>query len=635
MDACLNRAPALAVGVSSVAMMSISLRRFAGAVAGSIVACSLAGAAHGDSGDLSPVSLVADAAGSRLYVAEAAARQVAVFDLAGKRVQQALATFGPPTGLILSPDGLKLYVTCAGPEGVIDVFDVREARKSGMLRAGHTPMAPILSTDGKALYVCNRFKNSVSVIDTASGTVETEIPVVREPVAAALTPDGKRLLVANHLPGGAADGEYVAAAVSVVDTLTRNVADVIRLPNGSTSLRGICVSPDGKQAYVTHLLGRYQLPTTQLDRGWMNTNALSIIDVGEGRLVNTVLLDDVERGAANPWGVRCTPDGRYLCVAHAGTHEISVIDRAGLLDKLAQVAAGKKVSEVSATPADVPNDLTFVSGIRRRVKLAGNGPRDLALVGAKVYAAEYFTDSLGVINLGADARPEAVSLALGPKRTISAARKGEMLFNDATICFQQWQSCASCHPDARTDGLNWDLLNDGIGNAKNTKSLLKSHETPPAMAHGIRANAEVAVRAGIRYILFASRPEEEAKAIDVYLRALEPVPSPYLRDGRLSAAAQRGREVFASAGCAKCHAASLYTDGRTYDVGTGLGAERDRGFDTPTLVEIWRTAPYLHDGRAATMEEVLRRCNGEDRHGRTSGLSAEEVAALVEFVLSQ
>ncbi len=631
-----------------------ALQCLASTVAAAAVLCIWVGATRDEVRELAPASVVADQAGTHLYVAEAAAPQVAVFDVAAQRVERELATSGPPTGLALSPDGAKLYVTCAGPGGAIDVFDMRQARKTATLRAGHTPMSPVLSPDGRTLYACNRFASSVSVIDTESGKQDAEIRVVREPVAAALTPDGKRLLVANHLPAGPADGDRTAAVVSVIDAASRQTAGVIQLPSGSTGLRGICVSPDGKHAYVTHVLARYQLPTTQLERGWMNTNALSIIDVAESRLLNTVLLDDVDLGAANPWGVACTADGRWLCVAHAGTHEISVIDRAALHQRLAKVAVGERVSEVSAAAADVPTDLSFLHGIRRRVPLAGKGPRDVAIAGTKLYAAEYFTDSLGVIELGAaggvrdgnlapamtapataPAEPEAESVALGEKRAMSAARRGELLFNDATICFQHWQSCASCHPDGRADGLNWDLLNDGMGNAKNTKSMLKAHETPPAMAHGVRADAETAVRAGVKHILLAVRPEEEAEALDAYLRSLEPVPSPYLRDGQLSAAAQRGRAVFESAGCAKCHVTSLYTDCRTYDVGTGLAQDRERGFDTPTLVEVWRTAPYLHDGRAATMEDVLRRCNHGDRHGQTSSLSADDLAALVEFVLSQ
>jgi len=118
-----------------------------------------------------------------------------------------------------------------------------------------------------------------------------------------------------------------------------------------------------------------------------------------------------------------------------------------------------------------------------------------------------------------------------------------LLFNDARICFQNWQSCASCHPDGRADGLNWDLLNDGTGNPKQTKSLLFSHKTPPSMITGIRSNAETAVRAGLRHILFSEQPEETAAAMDTYLRSLKPVPSPYLRNGKLSEAAKRGKKL--------------------------------------------------------------------------------------------
>jgi len=419
----------------------------------------------------------------------------------------------------------------------------------------------------------------------------------------------------------------------MIDTAARSVAATIVLPNGSTGLRGMAMSPDGAYAYVTHILGRYQLPTTQLERGWMNTNALSIIDVAGQKLLNTVLLDDVDLGAANPWGAQVSADGAYLCICHAGTQEISVIDRAALHDKLARVAAGEPVSEVSRTSEDVPNDLAFLVGMRRRIKLTGNGPRGIAIAGTKVYAAEYFTDSIGVVDVNPEARPRAASIALGPGQELSVARKGEMLFNDAALCFQNWQSCASCHPDMRADGLNWDLLNDGMGNPKNTKSLFLSHQTPPVMVSGVRDKAETAVRSGIRYIQFAVRPEDDAVAIDEYAKTVTAVPSPYLVNGTLSESAKRGEALFQQAGCATCHPAPLYTDLQAYSVGTGKDREADMKFDTPTLVEVWRTAPYLHDGRAATMLDMLKSEASGAQHC-PSGLTEEQLADLAAYVLS-
>src|SRR5262249_39044459 len=141
----------------------------------------------------------------------------------------------------------------------------------------------------------------------------------------------------------------------------------------------------------------------------------------------------------------------------------------------------------------------------------------------------------------------------------------------AQLCFQGWQSCASCHDaDGRTDALNWDLLNDGVANPKNTRNLLRAHQSGPAMALGVRTNAQAAVRAGIHHILFTEQSEEVAEAIDAYLKSLQPVPSPHLVNGVLSSSAQRGEQLFKSTqtGCAVCHPPPLFTDGKGHDVGT-------------------------------------------------------------------
>lgn len=591
-------------------------------------------AGAGEANYASPTALASDMEGRTLYVAEATAKRVAMFDIGSGKVSRTISLPDQPGGLALSPDGSRLYVAGSSPRGGVHVIDLKKGKVTCLIPAGHTPVAPVVSPDGKTLYVCNRFDNDVSVINLASRTEVTRVPVMRQPVAAAMTPDGEYLFVANHLPEGAADEDYVAAAVSVIGASSRKVVSNVRLHNGSTGLRGICISPDGRHAYVTHILARYPLPTTQLERGWMNTNALSILNVAERRVLNTVLLDDVDSGAANPWGVACTADGKYICVAHAGSHEVSVINREMLHEKLARVAMGERVSDASSSAANVPNDLSFLVDVRRRLRLAGNGPRDLTIIGRKVYIAEYFTDTIGVVDISR-ARPEARSLPLTEQFRMSAARRGKMFFHDARLCFQKWQTCSSCHPGGRADALNWDLLNDGIGNPKNTKSLLFSHTTPPAMVTGVRENAESAVRAGIEHIQFAVRPEADAVAIDEYLRSLEPTPSPFLVEGRLNVSAGRGKKVFEKAGCAMCHPAPLYTDMRKHDVGTGKGMEEDRQFDTPTLLEVWRTAPYLYDGRAATMREVLTKFNKNDRHGTTSQLTEKELTDLVEFVLSQ
>lgn len=601
----------------------------------SAAACAAAAAQNGGAAYRAPLAIVAGEGGAVLYVAEHGGSAVAAVDRASGKVLRRTALGEPPAALALAPDGTRLYVAAGGFEGHVHVVDAAAGAVQSVLAAGHTPSALAVSPDGKILYVCNRFTNDVQCLDLLSGKEVARIPVRREPVAAALTPDGATLFVANLLPSGAADGAYTAAEISVIDTAARAAVEPIRLPNGSTGVRGICVSPCGTRAYATHVLGRYQLPTTQVERGWMNTNAVTVIDAARRAYAATVLLDEVDAGAANPWGAACTPDGAWLCVAHAGTHEVSIIDRAALDERLGKAAAGVRVTEVSAALADVPNDLAFLTGIRRRVALRGNGPRGVCIVEGKVYAAEYFTDSVGVAGVAAASRAGGSSFPLGEGAPPDAVRRGEMHFNDAALCFQAWQSCASCHPDGRVDGLNWDLMNDGLGNPRNTKSLLFAHATPPSMITGVRASAEQAVRAGITHIQFAVRPEEEAAAIDAYLKAMQPVPSPFLAGEARRAAAERGRAVFEKAGCADCHSGPHLTDLRLVDVGTGR--ERDAGvaLDTPTLREAWRTAPYLSDGRAESIRDVLAVHNAGDRHGKTSNLRPEDIDDLAAFILSR
>ncbi len=581
-------------------------------------------------GSTGPVSLAAG--NGVVYIACKDSSQILAYNLNDQKTSLLMEVPQQPCDIIVSADGSKLFVSAGIAEGKVYIINTTTKKISQTFACGYSPAGLALTADGRKLYVCNRFVSSISVFDVRSGKELCKIEVLREPVAAAVTPDGKSLFVTNLIPGEFGDPDYVSSVVSVIDTSTDKVSDSISLPNGSIELRDICFSPDGKWAYVTHILAKYQLPTTQLDRGWINTNALSVIDVENRKLYNTVLLDEVDKGAANPWAVVCSGDGKELYVTHAGTGELSVIDRFALHEKLSRAGKGERVTETTASAKDVANDLAFLVGIRRRVQLKGTGPRGIAVADGKAYVGEYFSNSMSVVDLN---DKKVSSISLGSKTPLSAERRGQMLFNDATICFQQWQSCASCHPgDARVDGLNWDLLNDGLGNPKNTKSLLYAHRTPPVMSTGIRKDAETAVRKGINHILYAVIPEEDAAAIDSYLKSLRPLPSPYLVDGKLSISAQKGKKVFEQSRCDSCHSGQLYTDMKLYNVGTGKGFEKDIKFDTPTLIELWRTAPYLHDGRAATLKDILTKFNDENKHGRTLGLNETHLDDLVEFLLS-
>ena len=152
------------------------------------------------------------------------------------------------------------------------------------------------------------------------------------------------------------------------------------------------------------------------------------------------------------------------------------------------------------------------------------------------------------------------------------------------------------------------------------------------MSTGVRPDADSAVRSGIYYVQFAYPSPRIVAAISAYLKSLSPVPSPFLVPGAPSDSVRKGEELFRSSGCVQCHNGPYYTNMKPYHVGTRSALDGDSVFDVPTLVELWRTSPYLHDGRATTIREVLTTFNSDDQHGRTSHLSDTDLSHLVDYV---
>jgi len=505
----------------------------------------------------------------------------------------------------------------------------------------------------------NTGSHNVAVLDTVTGRVVGRLRCTGEPGGIAVTPDGKRAVVANRGPIGDATSEANAATVAIFDIAsTRKLAE-IHLPAGAANVRGAAVTPDGRWACLVHALGRFNLPTTQLDRGWINTNALSVIDLRSLEHYATVLLDERYEGAADPWDVVVSPDGQTLWVTLSGVHEIARLDFGRLMTWIAgglpddhplnrtspewSLTTRNIWQEIKADHSrrkDLVNDLSalYVGDLIQRVKLPGIGPRCAALSpnGKRLASAQYFTGDVAIADVGRNAFRTA---SLGVSRPPSPARRGERIFHDGTLAFQHWLSCATCHPDGRSDGLNWDLLNDGIGNPKNTRSLLLAHRRAPMMSHGIRPNVTVATTAGFRYILFRTPQGSEVEDVLAYIRSLQPLPSPY-RVGpaytKLTPRALQGKAIFDSkkTQCRSCHSGEYLTDMKLYDTDTRGPYDSGSKFLTPPLVELWRTPPYLHDGRAVTMQDVLTRFNRRDKHGVTSHLTKEQVAALSEYLLS-
>ena len=444
----------------------------------------------------------------------------------------------PATGVVTIHN--RAYVTSSYATGSLSCFEIDGEQKTLFSTpTGMGACSPVVSADSKVIYVCNRYKATISEVDATTGEVLREVDVLREPCAATLSADGKKLYVNNFLPMQRADVDYVSAAVSVIDCNTFKKINDITLCNGSNALRGIATSPDGKYIFVSHNLGRYQVPTSQLQQGWMNTNAVSVIDAQNDKFIGSMSLDEPDRGAGGVWDIAC--NDKHLIVSQSGTHDISIIDYPAMIARF----------EAYEDYSKLDYDLYFMRDIRTRLPLAGNGPRSLSIKDGVAYIPTYFSDTLNIVNI---AEQKSDFIAYNPSRIEAPADRGEKAFNDAALCYQNWQSCNGCHPgDGRADAMNWDLMNDGIGNPKNCKSMLYSFDTPKCMISGIRDHAGLAVRAGYKFIQFCDIPEDKAVDVDEYIRSLKPLPSPYLVDGKLSEKAEYGRKVFEKYSCAECH----------------------------------------------------------------------------------
>ncbi|MDR2439158.1 MAG: hypothetical protein LBE12_07305 [Planctomycetaceae bacterium] len=624
----------------------------------------------------SPIDLTATKDGSKIYIVHFDAHEIAVLNTAENKAVQTIAVGKEPTGIVLSTDEKTFYVTSGGYYGLVQAVDTANGNVIREAVAGHTPMAPVITPDGKKLFICNRFNNDVSEYDLPELKLVRRIKVIREPCGAAVTRDGKTVYVSNTLPNDVVNIPEnpealidVAAEVSAID-ITAGTVKNIRLPNGSGNVHGICISPDGRYIYLTEILARFQLPTTQVERGWMNTSGISIIDTTQlnnkrSGFVNTVLLDDIDLGAANPWGITTSADGKQIFIAIAGTDELIIIDAEMMHKKLSALPLDPKTATGyiggAFKASDVPNDLIFLDGMKKRIQLNGKGARSIVTIGNDVYIGMYYSDTLQKIDLTLldnlkdteiknteikstkvkstkvkSIEVKSTEIALGNKPNPSKERLGEIHWNDATLCSQYWQSCASCHPDGRIDAYNRDLLNDGLGNPKNTKSLLWSEKCPPAMWEGVYKTSAHCTRAEFQFLLFSMPDETKCQEIEAYIHAMQPVMSPYLVDGKLSERAERGKKIFEDSqiGCVQCHPAPLFTDQKLHNVNTKCYYDRKDSFDTPTLIETWRTAPYLHDGRYINLKDLFKKGKHGDVEGNIESLTNEQLDDLIEYVLS-
>jgi len=125
---------------------------------------------------------------------------------------------------------------------------------------------------------------------------------------------------------------------------------------------------------------------------------------------------------------------------------------------------------------------------------------------------------------------------------------------------------------------------------------------------------------------------DQLDALAAYLASIEVRVPPTIGDAETISL---GNSLFTSLGCNTCHVPPLYTDRKLHDVGTGDIAveknshERGTMFDTPSLRGVWQTAPYFHDGTAATLQQVFQMGT---THNVFDNIDGSELKALIDFI---
>ena len=584
----------------------------------------------------SPIDVAYSPDGSLLAVADRTLPGLSILNPSDGSVVREIKLLGDPYHVLWNGPGKVLVAE--GSNGTVAEIEAASGHVLRRIVIGQVAKGLAITPDGRLL-TCDRALSKLVVVKLDTGEVESANNVGREPGTVAVTSDGKYAVVGNKLPPAADRMANVPAAeISIVNLATKEVRSV-PLAAGTTMIRHVVLSSDGRWAYVTHQSPRGGLPVTQLDNGWAMTNAMSIVDVAAATLYANFIFDYSGSGAATPWGAAINGDSTKLWVTLAGVREVASVDLTALHQRLSGYTQAQR-ADLLRNLSDLHSDGT----IKRTPLTSVEGTRGVALSpdGKTLAVAAYFSGK--VLLLSAADISVSKTIALPDNPAEDQIRTGERSYYSALNCYQTWLSCSSCHDEGRMDTLNWDLQNDGTGNPKQTKSHIYSSKTPPTTVSGCRENALVSARAGYQAIEFQAAPEDRVQATYAFMDSLEPEPSPYLGpDGQLTPDAVEGKKLFeGAAGCSGCHSGTYFTDMLKHDVGTRRsgtdGPDNNptwdtAGWDTPTLIEVWRTAPYLHLGTAVTVKDVMTTENKKKMHGNAADMSAQQIDQLAAYVM--
>ena len=589
----------------------------------------------------SPFNLTISDDGRNLYVVAEEGNALLVVDSEKRKVIREIKVGICPHSVILSKDGKTAYVTNQWSDNV-SVVDLATFAVTDTLKTGGGPAGLALSADGKYLYVANSYASDLSVIDISTGEEVKRLTAGNNPACVQVNADGSQVFVTSRRTMSKPFGDTIRCELTVINDKKQRVVER-RDIKSAYMMENIAFTPDGDLAIMPLVRPKNNVPTIQVERGWMMTNGIGIIERRPSGRTVQLLLDEPNVYYADPFDIVIAPDGKRAFVSHSGVDCISVVD----IDAIRNL--------LSESPDQMLGTYSNHLGISSRFILkripTGSNPKGLVLSpdGKMLYVAEHLQDRIAVINT--ENLETIGTIGLGGSGRITVARHGRQLFNNAGHTFQNQYSCYTCHPDEHEDGLVYNMASKDIGrNMTNTQSLRNISDTPPYKWNG--KNLTVYRQDGIRFSTVLTRTEafsyKDLDALAAYIMTgiLNPPNLQYNPNGELTEAQKRGKAIFERTHdfkgyeipvvnrCVTCHPAPYYTNKKMADVGTLAATDDSILFDTPHLNNIFASPPYLHDGRAATLEEIWTLYGKTEQHGAVNDLTKIQLNDLVEYLKS-
>lgn len=589
----------------------------------------------------SPFNMALSPDGKSLYVVAREGNSLLVINTVRNKVVREIPVGVNPHSVIVDKSGARAFVSNQWSDNV-SVIDLEKAEVNGHVKTGGGPAGLVLSDDEKFLFVVNSFTSDVSVIELASGQEVKRVSTGNNPTGIGKSPDGTLLLVTSRRTMSVPYGDTIRCELTAISTGNQRVyaRDDVK---SAYMMENVKFTPSGNLAIIPLIRPKNNVPTVQVERGWMMTAGIAVVENKPSGRIIQLLLDEPNVYYSDPFDIVISPDGKRAFITHSGVDKISVID-IDALEKLVSNIPDEKMEMYA-------NHLGISSNIIMKRIPTGSNPKGMALSpdGKTLYVAEHLNDNISLINTGT--LENSGSIHLGGSGRITVARRGRRLLNNAGGTFQTQYSCYTCHPDEHEDGLTYNMASKDMGrNMTNTQSLRNIGDVPPYKWNG--KNQSVFKQDGMRFSTVLTRSEafnyRDLDAISAYI--MTGIPNPpnltYNPNGKLTQAQLNGKRIFERTHdnlgveipekdrCVTCHPGPYFTNREPADVGTLVATDDSITFDTPHLNNIWASPPYLHDGRAATLEEIWTLYGTTEEHGIVNDLTKIELNELVEYLKS-